>query len=90
MAHHRHLEPTGAIRRIIPAFDPANPYQYKALNGNMGTLLVNPLAFDFDVRSENGMSVPLVATADYTVFDWRILRDEFRVPKEPGEVKLVM
>ncbi len=75
---------------VTAVFDPANPYQYKALNGNLGTLLVNPLAFDYDVRSENGRSVPLVATADYTVFDWRILRDEFRVPDEPGDVKLVM
>lgn len=75
---------------INAGFDPANPYQYKVLNGNLGTVLVNPLAFDYDVRTENGRSVPLVATADYTVFDWRILRDEFRVPDLPGEVKLVM
>jgi hypothetical protein len=60
------------------------------LNGNLGTILVNPLAFDYSVRTENGRTVPLVATADYTVFDWRILRDELRVPESVSDVKLVM
>lgn len=75
---------------ITGAFDPTNPYQYKALNGVLGTILVNPIAFDFEVRNESGRTVPLVATADYTVYDWRILRDEFRVPTLPSDVKLVM
>jgi hypothetical protein len=75
---------------VTAAFDPANPYQYKALNGVLGTLLVNPIAFDYEVRSESGRSMPLVATTDYTVYDWRILRDEFRAPTLPSDVKLVM
>ncbi len=72
------------------AFDAINPYQYQVMNGAFGTLLVNPAAFNFTVKNEAGVSVPLRANADYTVYDWRILRDEFRVPPQPGEVKLVM
>jgi len=75
---------------VLAAFDPFNPYQYKALNGNFGAILVNPAAFDFDVRNENGRTVPLLANVDYTVYDWRILRDEFRVPQDPSDIKLVM
>lgn len=75
---------------VANAFDPTNPYQYKSLDGNFGTLLVNPAAFDFAVRTESGRTVPLLANCDYTVFDWRILRDEFRVPVVAGDVKLMM
>lgn len=75
---------------VAIAFTPGNPYQYKALNGNFGTIVVNPAAFDFTVKAESGQAVPLRATADYTVLDWRILRDEFRLPTAPGDVKLIM
>ena len=75
---------------IAAAFNPANPYQYKAINGSFGTILVNPAAFDFEVRTARGQRVPLLATVDYTVLDWRILRDEMRLPSGPGDLKLVM
>ena len=75
---------------VTAVFDPANPYQYKALNGNFGTVLVNPAAFNFEVRTETGRTVPLLANCDYTVFDWRILRDQFRLPAVQSDVKLVM
>ena len=75
---------------ITALFDPANPFQYKAINGSFGTILVNPAAFDFEVRTTRGQRVPLLATADYTVLDWRILRDEMRLPRAAGDLKLVM
>jgi type II secretory pathway pseudopilin PulG len=72
------------------AYDPADPYQYKVVgNGTdpgtglgfaLGSLLFNPTGFDFRVRTVNNQRVPLEARIDYTVFDWRILRDEFRIP----------
>lgn len=70
------------------AWDQGNPYQYKVLSSNLGAVLVNPAAAFTKVRVSNGTSVPLIAQADYTVFDWRIIRDEFRVPTS-GSVKLV-
>ena len=70
------------------AWDQGNPYQYKVLSSNLGAILINPAAAFTKVRVAGGASVPLVAQADYTVFDWRIIRDEFRVPVT-GSVKLV-
>ncbi|HXH59966.1 MAG TPA: hypothetical protein VNI20_01265, partial [Fimbriimonadaceae bacterium] len=75
---------------ITTPFTAGNPYQYKALNANFGTILVNPAAYDYNVKSDGDQTVPLRATADYTVYDWRILKDEFRLPQEPGDVKLIM
>lgn len=75
---------------LVTPFDAANPYQYKVVNGGFGMLLVNPAAFNFKVKNDVGVTVPLRANVDYTVYDWRVLRDEFRVPSNPGEVKLVM
>ncbi|MBX3111876.1 MAG: prepilin-type N-terminal cleavage/methylation domain-containing protein [Fimbriimonadaceae bacterium] len=71
------------------AWDAGNPYQYKVLSSNLGAVLVNPNASLTKVRVAGGATVPLVAQADYTVFDWRIIRDEFRVPAT-GSVKLVV
>ncbi|MBS1708873.1 MAG: hypothetical protein JSS65_09155 [Armatimonadetes bacterium] len=72
----------------LSAWDAGNPYQYKVLSSNLGAVLINPGASFAKVRVAGGATVPLVAKADYTVFDWRIIRDEFRVPGA-GSVKLV-
>lgn len=64
----------------VNAFAPTNPYQYKVLSVNLGTILINPAAFDYKVRTGQGTTVPLQARTDYTVYDWRIIRDEFRAP----------
>jgi len=73
------------------AFQPENPYQYKVLSSNLGSILINPSAFDYKVRTTRGVQVPLQARADYTVYDWRIIRDEFRVPAAGiNNVKLVL
>lgn len=77
----------------IPAADPFsnnNPFQYKVLSPNLASIMVNPIGFEYRVNSYGGRQ-PLEANADYTVFDWRIIRDEFTVPQAfPSNVKLVM
>lgn len=45
----------------------------------LGSILVSPNAFGQTIAGPNG-NEPLVARADYTVYDWRILREEFRIP----------
>lgn len=66
----------------IPAaniFTPGEPYEYKLLDDRLGVLLFNPAGHTFlEVRP--GRRVPLVARVNYDVFDWRIIRDEFRIP----------
>lgn len=72
-------------------FDPTNPFQYKMWSPNAGTILVNPAGFATRVLSDEGPREPLRVTADYTVFDWRIIRDEFRVPMDrPFTRKLIL
>ncbi len=73
----------------LSAWDAGNPYQYKVLSSNLGAVLVNPSAAFVKVRVAGGETVPLAANADYTVYDWRIIRDEFRVPSV-GSVKLAV
>jgi type II secretory pathway pseudopilin PulG len=75
---------------LAAAFDSSDPYQYKVVGSGtepstglgfaLGSLLFNPTGFDYRVRTANNQRVPLEARIDYTVFDWRILRDEFRIP----------
>ena len=72
------------------SFSPSNPYEYKVVSANLGSILVNPRAFQFKVRNERGQLKPLEVNLDYTVFDWRILRDEFRAPRGmPYSLKLI-
>ncbi len=56
-----------------------DPYEYKVISANLGFILVNPVAFSYKVNKPTGRE-PLTARADYSVFDWRIIRDDFRVP----------
>ncbi|MCH7904682.1 MAG: hypothetical protein IH944_08985 [Armatimonadetes bacterium] len=75
---------------VANAFNPSNPYEYKVVSSNLGSILVNPRAFQFKVRNERGQLKPLQVNLDYTVFDWRILRDEFRAPRgAPYSLKLL-
>lgn len=67
-----------------------DPYQYKVLSANLGFVLINPVAFTYKVNKPRGRE-PLTARADYSVFDWRIIRDDFRVPGlQPYTVKTVL
>lgn len=91
------------VFRELPLATPfsGDPYEYKVLGAAstggagvdycMGTLLLSPAAFEATFRTVRGQRVPLKARADYTVLDWRILRDEFRVPRSnEGSVKLTL
>lgn len=68
----------------VPAaspFTPNEPYEYKVLDARLGVLLFNPAGYDYkEVRP--GRRVPLVARVNYDVFDWRTIRDEFRITSE--------
>lgn len=80
----------------------ADPYEYKVLGtGNgfcMGTLLFNPSGFATRVRSNQSNNEALLARIDYTVFDWRIIKEDVRVPSldlvggtlMPKQLKLVL
>lgn len=63
------------------AFNPDDPYQYKPWNYAQGMILLNPAGATVRVKNLDGNSAPLMARADYSVYDWRILRDEFSVPR---------
>ena len=72
-------------------FDPANPYQFRVLSAFGGTLSINPAAASAVEVLPNGGRAPLFARADYTVYDWRIIRDEFRIPQAaPFTRKLIL
>lgn len=69
---------------------PQNPYQYMVLDvdpstndvkrDTIGTILINPLAYGYVEQTVSGQAVLLQARADYDVFDWRILKEDFKVP----------
>jgi type II secretory pathway pseudopilin PulG len=71
----------------IALADPfTDPYQYKLLDGTLGLLLFGEeAARTFERR--DGRQVPLEARVSYDVLDWRVIRDDFRVPQ--GDIPLV-
>lgn len=58
-------------------------YQYFLLDRTLGMVIFNPLGFNYQERRGRTGRVPLVARVDYDVLDWRIIRDDFRVPADP-------
>ncbi len=60
-------------------FDLNEPYQYKLLNENLGILLFNPIAHEVYVSRNGHDREPLQAKVNYDVYDWRVLRDDFRI-----------
>jgi len=66
----------------------SDPYQFKLLDPDLGLILFSDKAFNtYELRG--GHRVPLQARVNYDVYDWRIMRDEFRVPDGPvPQVKL--
>lgn len=75
------------------SFAPGNPYEYKLIddvnplvtNANMGVLLFNPAGYKYYVPNSQGRRIPLTARVNYNVYDWGILRDEFRIPTGMNE-----
>lgn len=67
-----------------------DPYEYKLLNSEIGLILFSDQAYNA-YESRNGRRVPLQAHVNYDVYDWRVMRDEFRVPDgELPQVKLAL
>ena len=86
---HLTFEGTG----ISPAWT-NDPYEYAwyssqyANNGNAGVLVFNPSARTANTTTASG-SQPLVARADYLIFDNHILRQDRTIPnRSPYEIKL--
>ncbi len=85
------------VQRVFQELAPSDtwnvsdPFQYKVVSSNLGSVLMSPYGFRYNVRTIRGATVPLRANVDYTVYDWRIIRDEFRVPLTGyGSMKLTV
>lgn len=80
--------------RVARKFDRVNaftsdPYEYRLLDDTLGLLLFNPAGRNYLVPRNNGRRQPLTARVNYDVFDWRIIRDEFRISTAyPSEQRL--
>ncbi len=85
------LESIRVARQYEPILTPdtfSDPYQYKLLDQSLGLILFSDQAYNtYELR--NGRRVPLEAHVNYDVYDWRVMRDEFRVPDgQVPQVKL--
>lgn len=66
-------------------------YEYQLLDATLGTLMVNPIAASREEQRSNGTRIPMSVRVNYDVFDWRIIRDEFRIPSVfPAQQKLIL
>ena len=69
-------------------FGAGNPYEYKLIddvnptvtNANMGVLLFNPAGYKYYVPNAQGRRIPLTARVNYNVYDWGIIREDFKIP----------
>lgn len=63
-------------------------YEYQLVDATLGLLLFNPEGHKY-VEMRNNRRVPLVARANYDIFDWRIIKEEFRIAETaPAEHRL--
>lgn len=62
-------------------FNQDDPYQFIPWNHAYGTLMLNPAGANYRVSDIDGNSTPLVARVDYSVYDWRIMQDDFSIPR---------
>ncbi len=77
--------------RLLPAATPfsvrggatgIDPYEYKIVNAPLGVLLFNPEGYARYEQRPGEARRPFAARLNYDVYDWRILREEFRIPSE--------
>ncbi|MEZ0327683.1 MAG: hypothetical protein ACAH95_17440 [Fimbriimonas sp.] len=64
-------------------FSGVDPYEFKLLDTNIGVLLFNSLANSTYIDKPSGRE-PLLARVNYDVYDWRILKDDFRLGRSSG------
>jgi hypothetical protein len=79
LAVQRAYKPVGKFN----AFSGVDPYEYKLLDTNIGVLLFNSLANSTYISKPGGRE-PLMARVNYDVYDWRILKDDFRLTRTSG------
>lgn len=83
---------TGWDSNRNPDGTPENPFQYKLLDqpasnppppahsGMAGLVVVNPMAYGYNLQTAGGAKTVLEVRLDYDVSDWRILKEDFRIP----------
>ncbi|MCE9559390.1 MAG: hypothetical protein K8R88_10600 [Armatimonadetes bacterium] len=64
-------------------------YEFCILDRSIGTLMFNKAGFGY-IQKTRRARAPLVARVDYDVFDWRIIREDFRVPTDGRPYRLAM
>jgi hypothetical protein len=69
---------------VAQAFSQSDPYEVKLVDNNIGVLLFNPLGYSSYFVNANGQREALQARANYDVYDWRILREDFRLAQVRG------
>jgi prepilin-type N-terminal cleavage/methylation domain-containing protein len=57
------------------------PYEFKALNPAIGMLLFNPISYNYREPRRRGTSLALTAQINYDVYNWHVLRDDFRADR---------
>jgi hypothetical protein len=68
----------------VAVFSPLQPYQFQAVAGSFGALLINPQLRNEKVRRADGKLESVRIRVDYSVLDWRITKDSIRVPEGGG------
>ncbi len=58
----------------------ADPYEYQLISPELGVVMFNPAGYNYSMDLRNGRQLPLTARVDYDVYDWRVLREDFRIP----------
>lgn len=58
----------------------SDPYEYQLVDPKLGLVLFNPAGYNYKERRQGGRLVPLVGRVNYDVYDWRILREDIRIP----------
>jgi hypothetical protein len=81
---------TAFVTSHNPDGTPQNPYQYQipdvdpsnldAKRDTLGMILINPTAYGYVEQTNAGQPILLRARADYDVFDWRIIKEDFKAP----------
>jgi type II secretory pathway pseudopilin PulG len=59
-----------------------DPFQYKVMDPVLGVLLFSPSGYATTIERPGGAREPLEARVNYDVYDWRVIRSEFRLDSQ--------